>query len=78
MYYLVIVILEHIDYLLKLEGGKSPYGYAAYSISKLAEPLSDMKEELRQLKGVGKTTERIILEILNTGSSAYYQKLLVG
>ncbi len=75
---LAIVILEHIDYLLKLEGGKSPYGYAAYSISKLAEPLSDMKEELRQLKGVGKTTERIILEILNTGNSAYYQKLLVG
>jgi DNA repair photolyase len=75
---LVIVILEHIDYLLKLEGEKSPYGYAAYSISKLTEPLSDMKEQLRQIKGVGKTTERIILESLNTGNSAYYQKLLVG
>jgi len=75
---LVIVILEHIDYLLKLEGKKSPYGYAVHSISKLTEPLSDMKEELRQIKGVGKTTERIILEILNTGNSAYYQKLLVG
>lgn len=75
---LVIVILEHIDYLLKLEGKKSPYGYAAYSISKLTEPLSDMKEQLRQIKGVGKTTERIILEILNTGNSPYYQKLLVG
>ena len=75
---LIIVILEHIDYLLKLEGKKSPYGYAAYSISKLTEPLSDMKEDLRQIKGVGKTTERIILEILNTRNSAYYQKLLVG
>ncbi|MHC1604482.1 MAG: hypothetical protein ACXQTP_00720 [Candidatus Methanofastidiosia archaeon] len=30
---LVVVILEHIDYLLKLEGKKSPYGYAAYSTS---------------------------------------------
>lgn len=27
---LVIVILEHIDYLLKEEGKKSPYGFAAY------------------------------------------------
>jgi len=32
---LVVVILEHIDYLLKLEGKKSPYGFAAYSISQL-------------------------------------------
>jgi len=73
---LVIVILEHIDYLLKLEGKKSPYGYAAYSISKLNEPLSSIKNELRQIKGVGKVTERIILEILNTGNSSYYEKLL--
>jgi len=53
---LVIVILEHIDYLLKLEGKRSPYGYAAYSISKLKEPLSSMKGELRKLKGIGRTT----------------------
>lgn len=73
---LVIVILEHIDYLLKLEGKKSPYGYAAYFISKLNEPLSSIKNELRQIKGVGEVTERIILEILNTGNSSYYEKLL--
>ena len=73
---LVIVILEHIDYLLKLEGRKSPYGYAAYSISKLNEPLSSMKNELRKIRGVGEVTERIILEILNTGNSSYYEKLL--
>jgi len=73
---LVIVILEHIDYLLKLEEKKSPYGYAAYSISKLNEPLSSIKNELQQIKGVGEVTERIILEILNTGNSSYYEKLL--
>lgn len=73
---LVIVILEHIDYLLKLEGKKSPYGYAAYSISKLNESLSSIKNELQQIKGVGEVTERIILEILNTGNSSYYEKLL--
>jgi DNA repair photolyase len=75
---LVIVILEHIDYLLKLEGKKSPYGYAAYSISQLKEPLSTIKGNLQKLKGVGKTTESIILEILETGSSSYYKKLLTG
>ncbi|MHA2433787.1 MAG: radical SAM protein [Candidatus Thorarchaeota archaeon] len=75
---LVIVILEHIDYLLKLEGRRSPFGYAAYSISKLKNPLSAMKEELRRLKGVGKTTENIILEILETGSSSYYEELLAS
>ena len=75
---LVIVILEHIDYLLKLEGRRFPFGYAAYSISKLREPLSTMKGELRTLKGVGKTTENIISEILETGSSSYYEELLMG
>jgi len=75
---LVIVILEHIDYLLKLEGKPSPFGYAAYSISKLKEPLSTMKRELRKLRGVGKTTENVIIEILETGRSSYYEKLLLG
>jgi len=73
---LVVVMLEHIDYLLKLEGKGSPFGYAAYSISQLKEPLSTMKGDLRNLKGVGRTTEAIIREILKTGSSSYYEKLL--
>lgn len=37
-----------------------------------------MKEELRKLKGVSRTTEAIILEILETGSSSYYERLLRG
>ena len=75
---LVVVMLEHIDYLLKLEGKRSPYGFAAYTISQLKEPLSTMKGELRKIKGVGGTTGDIIREILETGSSAYYEKLLRG
>lgn len=73
---LVAVILEQLDYLAKLEGKPSPYGYAAYSISKLNEPISGMKNKLRNIKGVGKVTESIIKEILRTGSSSYYEKLL--
>jgi len=73
---LVVVILEHIDYLLKLKGRTSPYGYAAYSISQLKEPLSLMKRRLRSIKGVGVVTEKIIREILESKSSNYYKKLL--
>ncbi len=75
---LVVVILEHLDYLLKLEGKKSPFGYAAYSISQLQEPLSSMVDRLDTIKGVGKTTEQIIREILHTGTSTFYEKLLKG
>jgi len=74
----VVVILEQIDYLLKLQGRKSPYGFAAYSISQVQQPLSTMKDKLRQIKGVGPATEKIILDILNTGTSSYYEKLLTG
>jgi hypothetical protein len=72
---LVVVMLEHIDYLLKLDGKRSPFGFAAYSISKLNKPLSTMKGKLQEVMGVGKATETIIREILETGSSSYYERL---
>jgi len=73
---LVVVLLEHIDYLSKLQGKKSPYGYAAYSISQIKTPLSDLKFHLQEIKGVGRVTEKIILEILDTGTSSYYESLI--
>lgn len=72
----VEVLLGHIDYLCKIQGRSSPFGYAAYSISQLKQPLSSMRGQLQKLKGVGRTTERIILEILDSGQSSYYQKVL--
>ena len=72
---LVVVLLEHIDYFLKMKGKKSPFGYAAYSISQIKTPLSDLENDLRKIKGVGNVTERIILEILKTGTSSYYETL---
>jgi len=73
---LVIVLLEQIDYLLKIKGKRSPYGFAAYSISKIQEPLSELKGKLQNIKGVGPTTERMILEILETRNLSYYEKLM--
>jgi len=72
----VVVMLEHLDYLLKLRGQSSPYSYAAYAISQLATPVSERVGRLQELKGVGKETERIIKEILETGTSSYYEQLL--
>lgn len=72
---LVIVMLEHLDYFLQLEGKRSSFGYAAYAISKIDDPLSRMKHELKNIKGVGEKTEQIILDILETKTSRYYDDL---
>jgi hypothetical protein len=49
---LVIIMLEHLDYFLQLEGKRSFFGYAAYAISKIDKPLSTIKCELRNIKGI--------------------------
>jgi DNA repair photolyase len=72
----VVVMLEHIDYLLKMRGRSSPFAYAAYSISQLKEELSSVKENLLSIKGVGRFTEKVILEILDTGRSGLLEELL--
>ena len=75
---LAVVILEHLDYYWRLQGKESPFGYAAYSISQLKEPLSYLKDSLKQLKGIGKFTESLILELLQTGRCSYYEQFLLG
>lgn len=72
----VIIMLEHLDYLLKLDGQKSPYGFAAQSIACLAKPVSQTRGSLRKLKGVSEVTERIICEILDTGTLKCLESLL--
>lgn len=72
----VIATLEQIDYLRKMQGQKSTFGYTANNISKLKEELYQLRYCLQTIKGVGPVTERIILEILNKGTSSYYNNLL--
>lgn len=74
---LVVVILEQIDYLLKLKGYKSNFGYAAYAISKIIDSLSTIRAELGQINGVGSAIRKLIWEILDTGTCKYYEKLLI-
>lgn len=75
---LVTVILDQIDYLLKLKGYKSNFSFAAYSISQLETSLSSIRPEIGRIKGVGPAIRKIIWEILDTGTSKYYEKLLIG
>ncbi|MBU0711682.1 radical SAM protein [bacterium] len=72
----VVVILDHIDYYLKMSGNRSSYGYAAYVISQINEPISSMKWNLRHLKGIGPTIAKVIREILDTGTSSLYNQLI--
>jgi DNA polymerase/3'-5' exonuclease PolX len=72
---LVVVMLEHLDYFLRLEGKCSSFGYAANEISKLNSPLYALKSKLREIRGVGEKTEKIILEILESKESDYYNSL---
>ncbi len=69
----ISVILDQLDYLLKLKGNSSPYGFAAYSISQMKLPVSEIPD-LRQIKGVGPVTEKLIREIIKTGTCNYYEK----
>jgi DNA repair photolyase len=72
---LVTVLLEHIDYFLKMKGEKSSFSYAAWAVSQLKVPITGIKTSLTDLKGVGRSTEKIILEILEKDSCQYYEKL---
>ena len=74
----VVTTLEQIDYLRKMKGQKSGFGYTAYNISRLEEDIYQLRYCLQSIKGVGPVTERIILDILKNGSSEYYEKLLHG
>jgi hypothetical protein len=74
----VIIILDQLQHLLSLKGKQAPYGFAAYNISKLDQNILTMKNKLQTIKGVGRVTEKIILEILEKKTSIYYEKLLTN
>jgi DNA repair photolyase len=73
----MIVMLEHLDYLLKLKNRTSSYGYGAYALSQLGTPIRNLSsEELMCIKGVGSATFDVVQEMLETGTCALYGSLL--
>ncbi len=69
------LILEHLDYISKLRGHKTPYGQAARKIRMMQDSIENLKSP-RDINGVGTFTAKIIREIIDTGTSSYYEKNL--
>lgn len=72
----VVVMLEHSDYLARINTIKRPYGYVAYQISQLPGVIETIKDKLTEIKGIGEYTAKTIREIIETGGCKYYEKLM--
>jgi hypothetical protein len=72
----VVVMLDQMHYLLQIRGQRSPYGYAAHQIAQIITPLSQIVYSIRDIPGVGKQIEQVINEIIKSGSSSFYEKLM--
>lgn len=75
---IAVVILENIDHLLRTRGRKSSFRWAARAIAALDTPLSQMRADLRSLRGVTVALERELLEILDTGTCQLHESLMAG
>ena len=69
-------MLEHLDYIQRSRGMKSTYGYAARGIANLKGPVSGMRDRLRQINGIGPATERMIKEMIDTGTCPIYDRAI--
>ncbi len=67
----LVVALEHLDYLLRLQGKRSGFGFAA-----LEEPVSKLLHRGANIAGVNASVKQAVEEILKTGTSALYERLL--
>jgi len=72
----IIVILEQIDYLMKMQGLNSPYGKAAWALCTVQESISSLLAVQPQIKHVSPNARKLIDEILETGTSSEYERLL--
>lgn len=73
-----VVILENIDHLLRVRGKKSSFRWVARAIASLDVPLSEMRTELRSIRGVTVALERELREILDTGTCQLHESLMAG
>jgi len=71
-------MLDQIDYMLKLAGKKSSFGYAGHVVSKIKEPLSQIEADLDKVRGFDKQAVEVIREILSRRTAAMYESLIRG
>jgi DNA repair photolyase len=72
---LVYLILDQMDYLMKMRGSKTTLGYLAYQIAALKTPLRGLAD-FSSLKGVNTFTGNLMREVLATSNCRQYQALL--
>jgi DNA repair photolyase len=72
----VIIILEQLDYLARLETGRSDFGRAARTIANSNRPIHDLLNAPSLIEKLGPFIQELVREIVTTGTSRYYRKLL--
>ena len=73
----IVVILEQMDYLFRLQGKASAYGHAARAIARLPEPIRDQLQSGKPISGVTGKARALIGEILTTGTAKQYEQMLL-
>jgi DNA repair photolyase len=74
----IAVLLEGLDYLRRLGGKRSSLWRAARTAAEHPRPLSQDRGRLGGLPGLAGEAQRLIEEILATGSAAEYEQRLAG
>lgn len=72
---LVLVLLEHIDYLSLLAGRKTGFGYAAWCLGQSRLPLGELLQQAA-VPGVSVPALRTAREIHATATAAEYERLM--
>jgi DNA repair photolyase len=72
----VVVILDQMDYLFRMQGKASAYGSAARAVARLEEPIRDQFRSAKPLPGITGKARALIAEILATGSAEQYEQML--
>jgi DNA repair photolyase len=76
----IVVMLDQMDYLLRLRGKRSSYGYAAHTVSRRQGPVSDLSTDNLlpgdQIRGISAKAGAVIAEIISTGTAKEYERLL--
>lgn len=72
----VLVMLEQIDYMLKLYGVRSSFGFAAHTLACRKESIGDLVNSKDSIRGISSDVRGQVCEIIQTGTSRLYHQLL--
>jgi DNA repair photolyase len=71
---LAMILMEHANAMLELEGRSSTYRRVAGCVARFGMPVT--RDNVHEIRGIGKAAAAMIREILDTGTSRLYEELL--